>query len=370
MRKRRWLVIILSFVSMVGLSIWIARAGMPPDTIRVHVPWWAHLLAFGALVGEVITRAYKIGWSANALGIDLPIGLSIRTCLGGDFGATISPSRSGAEPARFLILAEGGLKPADVLMVLFMEIFLETWSLAVVALLLYLIFPAAGTVVEALVAVVGGYAGFAIAVGIIGYFMAHRSAHGPPPAWAPKIGLRSGRWRRVQMQLRQLRTSIDQLKHARLGMMTLSFLASIVHVAFRLTVLPILVYSLGIVTADLAQLVMWPVMLLYAGPIAPAPGGGGVVELAFKKVLSATIPHRVLGASLIWWRFYTYYLYVLLGGIAAGATVLRAMRKQEEQKKLRKGAHFHRPGVPPEAPRSPRSSGFLRASSVTTTKVP
>ncbi len=367
MSTKRWLVIILSFVSMVGLSIWIARAGIPPDTIKVHVPWWAHLLAFGAMAGEVITRAYKIGWSAKALNIELPIGLSIRTCLGGDFGATISPSRSGAEPARFLILAEGGLKPADVLMVLFMEIFLETGSLAVVAVVLYFLFPGAGTVVKALVAVVGGYAFFAIAVGVIGYIMAHRSAHGPPPGWAVKVGLRAGRWRRVQMQLRQLRVSIDQLKHARIGMMALSFLASIVHVAFRLTVLPIIVYSLGGLDADLAQLVMWPVMLLYGGPVAPAPGGGGVVELGFKKVLHATIPANILGASLIWWRFYTYYLYVLLGGIAAGATVLRAMRRQEEEKK--RGV-VHRPGVPPEAPPSPRSSGFLRKSSLTTPKVP
>ena len=367
MSTKRWLVIILSFASMVGLSIWIARAGLPPDTIRVHVPWWAHLLAFGAMAGEVITRAYKIGWSAKALAIELPIGLSIRTCLGGDFGATISPSRSGAEPARFLILAEGGLKPADVLMVLFLEIFLETGSLAVVAVVLYVLFPSGGQVVEALVAVVGGYAVFAVAVGIVGYFMAHHSAHGPPPGWALKVGLRAGRWRRVQMQLRQLRISIDNLRHARVGMMIASFLASIVHVAFRLTILPILVLSLGVVTADLAQLVMWPVMLLYAGPLAPAPGGGGVVELAFKRVLGATIPHNVLGASLIWWRFYTYYLYVLLGGIAAGATVLRAMKRQEEEKKL---GPQRRPGVPHEAPPSPRSSGFLRSSSMTTKRKP
>ncbi|MBI3790035.1 MAG: hypothetical protein HY275_04060 [Gemmatimonadetes bacterium] len=282
MSVRRWLVIILSFASMIGLSIWIARAGIPPDSIKVRVPWWAHLLAFGAVVGEVVTRAYKIGWSANALNISLPIGLSIRTCLGGDFGATISPSRSGAEPARFLILAEGGLKPADVLMVLFLEIFLETWSLAVVAVIL-----------------------------------------------------------------------------SRVGMMTASFLASIVHVAFRLTILPVLVLSLGATHAELSKLVMWPVMLLYGGPVAPLPGGGGVVELGFKKVFGGTIAPNILGASLVWWRFYTYYLYILLGGVAAGATVLRMMRRQDEQKRT---GVVHRPGVPAEAPPSPRASGFRRLS--------
>ena len=365
MSKRRWLVILVSFATMIGLSIWIARAGIPPDTIRVRVPWWAHVLAFGAVIGEVVTRAYKIGWSANALGIALPIGLSIRTCLGGDFGATITPSRSGAEPARFLILAEGGLKPSDVLMVLFMEIFLETLSLAVVAVILYFAFPDSGLVVKALVAVVGGYAVFAVSVGVVGYLLAHRSAHGPPPAWAVKVRLGAGRWRRVQIQLRHLRTSIEQLKHAKVGLMIMSFLASIVHVAFRLTILPVLVISLHAADIELSKLVMWPVMLLYGGPIAPLPGGGGVVELGFKKVFGSMIPANILGASLIWWRFYTYYLYVLLGGMAAGATVLRAMKKQDAQKQ----GPAHRPGVPPEAPPSPRSSGFLRKSGATFKRV-
>lgn len=358
MSARRWLVIVLSFASMIGLSIWIARAGIPADAIKVKVPWWAHLLALGAVAGEVITRAYKIGWSAWALNIKLPIGLSIRTCLGGDFGATITPSRSGAEPARFLILAEGGLKPADVLMVLFLEIFLETWSLAVVAVALYLLFPSAGFVVTALVGTVGGYAFFAIAVGIIGYFLAHRSAHGPPRPWVGRL-IGVGAWRRVQIQLRALRTSIDQLRHARIGMMTMSFLASIVHVSFRLTILPALVYGLGATDVDLSKLVMWPVMLLYGAPVAPLPGGGGAVELGFKKAFETTLAPNIMGASLGWWRFYTYYLYVLAGGVAAGSTVLRMIRRQDEQKKA---GGVHRPGVPPEAPPSRRASGLRRMS--------
>jgi hypothetical protein len=35
-------------------------------------------------------------------------------------------------------------------------------------------------------------------------------------------------------------------------------------------------------------------------------------------------------AALIWWRFYTFYIYILLGALAAGRTVMRAVRKTEE----------------------------------------
>jgi hypothetical protein len=34
----------------------------------------------------------------------------------------------------------------------------------------------------------------------------------------------------------------------------------------------------------------------------------------------------VLAGSLIWWRVYTLYLYILLGALAAGRTVMRALR--------------------------------------------
>lgn len=65
--------------------------------------------------------------------------------------------------------------------------------------------------------------------------------------------------------------------------------------------------------------------LIYGGVVAPAPGGGGVIEVAFKHALGPHIPASVFGASLVWWRFYTFYLYIILGGLVAGGTVVRAL---------------------------------------------
>jgi hypothetical protein len=33
---------------------------------------------------------------------------------------------------------------------------------------------------------------------------------------------------------------------------------------------------------------------------------------------------------LLWWRFYTFYIYILLGAIVAGNTAMRAVRKTAE----------------------------------------
>jgi glycosyltransferase 2 family protein len=42
------------------------------------------------------------------------------------------------------------------------------------------------------------------------------------------------------------------------------------------------------------------------------------------------IPAELFGASLLWWRFYTFYIYIILGGVIAGRVVMRALRKTEE----------------------------------------
>jgi uncharacterized membrane protein YbhN (UPF0104 family) len=52
--------------------------------------------------------------------------------------------------------------------------------------------------------------------------------------------------------------------------------------------------------------------------------------MAFRAALGGAIPVQLFGAALVWWRFYTFYIYIVLGAIAAGNTVLRAVRKTED----------------------------------------
>jgi uncharacterized protein (TIRG00374 family) len=120
------------------------------------------------------------------------------------------------------------------------------------------------------------------------------------------------------------------VREAHWGLGALALGASVIHVLARLTVLPVLVYSFG-VTAPLSQLLLWPLALFYGGVVAPVPGGGGFIEVVFKAALSNDIPPAVFGAALIWWRFYSFYLYVILGAIAAGRTVMRALRDGEKE---------------------------------------
>jgi uncharacterized protein (TIRG00374 family) len=326
----RWFLTALSFAALIGVSIYIVSGwGGASAGVSLALPPAAHLLAAAAVAAEIASRAWKITYSARAVGLRLSFGTGIRTCLGGDFGAAITPARSGAEPARYLILAEAKVSPANVLVILFAELFLEALSLAVVVAVCAVVFAGAGVVLGALVGVVGGYAAFVLGLGFAAYFISRRGTYGPPPPWARRLRLTGGRWRMVQRGLRQVRDTVNQVRSLDWTYATIALLMSIAHVAVRLAILPALVLTTH-PEVPVAPLALWPFSFLYGAVVVPVPGGGGAIEVIFAKVLGDVIPHAIFGASLLWWRFYTFYVYILLGAIVAGGVVMRALRKEDE----------------------------------------
>lgn len=315
---------------MLGVSAWVVASHWPASGMP-WLAWPVHAAALATVTAEVVTRALKIQISARACGIPLRFAVAVRVCLAGDFAAAITPARSGAEPARFLVLAESGTGAAARVLILFLELFLEMWSLVLVCSVLAVLFAGRGASVAGLLALVGGYGSFVLGVGAAGLLLSKHNANGPPPAWASRMGLHAGRWRVVQRTLRALRASVRSLRRADPTLMLLAFAGSVLHVLCKVATLPILVFvgdpSLPLTMDTLAPLVLWPLALFYGGVVVPAPGGGGFIEGAFAATLSSAIPVGIFAASLLWWRFYTFYLYLFVGGAAAGDAALRALRR-------------------------------------------
>ncbi len=326
MSVARWLLALVSFAVAAGVALWVIRSHWPEGGVPLGLSWSAHLLALGAVTFELTLRSAKIALSARACGIPLQFGTAARATLGGDFATAITPARVGAEPARYFVLREAGVPAARALLVLFLELFIELVSLVIIAGLLLAFLPASGAL-KGVAAMVGGYATVVLGLGFGAWLVSRRRAAGPPPAWARAIGIGAGFWRRIQVSLRHLRESVEALQHARPSMMAGSLACSVLHISGRLMILPIIIASLG-AEVNLTSLILWPLVLLYGGALIPAPAGGGAMEFGFSAIMSDVLPPDVFGAALIWWRFYSYYVYVLLGAFAAGRTVMRALNQR------------------------------------------
>jgi uncharacterized protein (TIRG00374 family) len=328
MTWKRWVFTAVSFAAVLSISTWFIWRWWRNGS-AVILPPRSHLFAIAAVFVEILTRSLKITWSAKAAQIDLPFFTALRTTLAGDFGASITPARSGAEPARFLVLAEAGVPTPSALVVLFAELFVEALSLATVVIIVAFVFRHAGVVLGALVGIVGAYSGFVIGIAAIAVVLSKRNVNNAPPPWARRLGLHGRRWEVIQRWFAQVRSTVDSVRHIDMRWATASYTMSVIHVAMRLCVLPALVFGAG-VDAPLAPLALWPLGLLYGAAVVPAPGGGGAVELAFRAALAPVIGPSLFAAALLWWRFYTFYIYIVLGALVAGGTVLRAVRKTDE----------------------------------------
>ncbi len=326
--QRRWFLTAVSFAAVLGVSIYTI-AGWSTKGITFRLPWQAHALALAAVVFELTARTIKLTWSARSVGVPLSRRASLRTCLAGDLAANITPGRSGAEPARYYVLAQTGIDMPNALVILFIDLFLEMLSLAAVVATAALVFRPSGVVLGALVGVIGGYALFVIGIGFVGVVLARRQVGDEPPPWALHLGLRGRRWGVVRQWLKRIRITVDNLKRVDWRWAVGAFVMSFLHVATRLVMLPALVLT-SMPKLPVAPLALWPLGLQYGASVVPAPGGGGAVELAFRAALGPVIPGGLFIAALVWWRFYTFYIYIILGSLAAGRTALKAVRKTEE----------------------------------------
>ena len=334
---KRWLLTAVSFAVVIGVSVYAVLSGAPGG-VALSIPLQAHALAFLAFVIEVAARSAKMSWSARAVGMELPFFTAVRTSLGGDFGASITPARMGAEPARFLILSEAGIAGSRAVVILYAEIFFEMISLAMVVLAVALIFDTSRAANATLLGIVSGYTTFVLGIGALAVILSRGAVGASPPRWARRIRLHGRRWELVERWFGRVRTTVDAFRRMRSGWAAASLLASVVHIGIRFTILPAIVYSSTTAPVPLSPLVVWPLGMIYGAGLVPAPGGGGAVELTFRATLGKVIPAGIFGASLVWWRFYTFYLYIALGALVAGNTALRAVREAEEmEEELEKG---------------------------------
>jgi uncharacterized protein (TIRG00374 family) len=325
----RWVIVALSFAAAIAVSVWVVVSTWPQDGGTMSLPLRAHLFALALASLDVAARVAKLRWSARAIGFVLPVRAALRATLGGDFGGAITPSRSGTEPTRFLILTEARIGAGNAMVLLFTELALEVSSLVVFAVVLAIALPHVGGALAGFAGVVGGFLALLGGALALAWLLSRPNRRrGPAPRWASSIGLHAMRWRRLQQTLRQLRERLGGLRRANPRWAAAALAVSLVHVAARISVLAALVLTVA-PKIPLTPLILWPLTLYYGAGIAPAPGGGGVVEVAYRGALGGVIPAAFLGASLVWWRFYTFYLPMLAGAVIAGRVVRRAVKGRE-----------------------------------------
>ena len=76
-----------------------------------------------------------------------------------------------------------------------------------------------------------------------------------------------------------------------------------------------IIYSMGSFDINIVETITASAYVLIIGAFVPIPGGSGGIEYGFMQFFGNFVSGSPLAASLLVWRFITYYLGIILGAI-------------------------------------------------------
>lgn len=320
--RRGTLVAVVSLAATAAATLWIiAQSGVDPGDALRHLPLKAHILGLTAYLVDLICRGARVSMVARGLRLPLTLGTSIRGQLAGEAAAAVTPARIGADPAKIAVLRRDGVPIGSCGALLVGEMCAEA-SVLVLSAIVVLVGPWDAWIAAGLVA----YAAVVSAAGVAAFVASRASESDPPRVWR-WLRLGPAQWEGLRRTSREFRADTARLRELSRPRILAILAVTCGHIVARVSVLALLVVplastgGLSLPPGGIEELVLRPFFVLYATALLPPPGGGGGVELVFATVLGGVLPEAALASTLVWWRFYTFYL-----GAALGALLLLRFR--------------------------------------------
>ncbi len=261
-------------------------------------PLQAHLVCAALTALDLVARAFRIQWLVRGLGHRLSFRQSFALNAYGEAGCALTPLRLGGEPARLFGLLEGRV-PAPAAFVAISYEVLAAWPLVlgVGGVLAWrhapewwaTIGPAVRRELILLWPWIVGIAFAAVAL----WILARRRAGGRRLVRRPVQRIRVY-WRRMPW-----------------WPIAASAPLSLVNVVARTAILPVLALALADPPA-VGPTALGSFGLLYSQLVRPLPSGVGAVDVGFLAGAAGDFG-AAEATTLLWWRFYTTGVGVLLG---------------------------------------------------------
>lgn len=123
--------------------------------------------------------------------------------------------------------------------------------------------------------------------------------------------------------IKRINSEIDGYSKNLKGLFSLGFwwfaaaaAMSVVHLLFLFSVLPCLVWSVGLKVRYL-EAVLAQAFFLFVLYFVPTPGASGVAEGGGAAIFGLLVPWNMAGVMTIGWRFFTEYLAIFMGALVA-----------------------------------------------------
>ncbi len=286
------------------------------------VPLFLLLSLFLALLHLYLDflRLQVLSW---ALGRFISLKSSIEFTMGGLFLGAVTPFQSGGIPLQVYVLRREGFSIGEGTAII---LFRAILALGVVVVALpgiiyyYQVISSAQALKSILNYLFFFYLFALIALMLILYRTEHvrRGLHRFGDFLRRKHIIRSDRPRkavdRILDEVENFKKSIVLFFRSGKWKTLLSFVLTLISMGIYFLIAPCLLYGLGvqvpIIKAAILQLV-----LTYLLVFIPTPGASGVAELGGFSLFALICPKELLGVYVLLWRFFTFYISVIIGGL-------------------------------------------------------
>jgi len=302
---------------------------------------------------EIVVQALRLQAILRSVGLRVALRTAIRNILVGEFFARVTPFEAGGgEPAQiYMLFKDDSINVADSTMVFAIKAILAGASQMVV-----LVFVPVWLFFSGRNLGVGNRFRLILYIGIAGYvanfaflvFCLMRlqwiNDYIDRLVQRPTQTL-DGRGRFWQRLARRMEKFTKDMLHARETAVKANRALLVRGLAYSfvswgLVVLTpiILLYGLG-VTSSITQIIVATLIYYIAVSYFPTPGASVGAELGAVALFAAFVPHGILGAFILIWRFFDHYVKMGAGGITAiGEFVLRPARRRRQRRETEKGA--------------------------------
>jgi uncharacterized membrane protein YbhN (UPF0104 family) len=274
----------------------------------------AHLLCVLLLVVDGVSRAWRLQAFVHAFGGSLRLSDAARANLVEDAAAAVTPLRLGGQPARIAMLVRAGVRTSTTIVASVVEAVVMYPLVALAAVPFALAFApdwwqTIGVRLGQSAMGAGRWLVFGAALSVVAWIIMRRLI--PHHHHAAN--------RTIAHAWRELR-KVDS------GTLLLTSLLTLVSVAARVAILPVLTLTL-VPSPAVGPVTLSSFVLLYGQLLLPSPSGAGAVEVGFLSGGAGVAGAGTTGLLLAW-RLYTALVSIAAGVVLVAIPVASALLRR------------------------------------------
>jgi uncharacterized protein (TIRG00374 family) len=327
----------LGAIASVGVFLFTVREDSWEQIKQFH--WPVLPVLFGAVFLAWICNGGRILILSRALGYNLKFRQAIAVSMSAEFGIAATPAGVGGTVLRLALLRQANIPLTKGGSMLAADVAVDLAFFALItpiAIFVILKDPFFGGLLQEAddLHVIGAISAVVLITAGL-FFLVSRPAtqramqlragsfaYGRRKRWPARI--RSVRWA-ASRSTRRIITSLRFIFLRRKGALIIDLFFASIQWCCRYSLLPLVLYAFG-TTTNPFPLFLIQGILFSLSLVIVLPGGGGSVEIFAGIILPQFTSLALVGVVLMTWRFFSYHLYLLGGGLVFFWTCSRLNR--------------------------------------------